>query len=93
MRNLGLVLFVAFAALHPLLLIGCDGKPSRREVRAEADLVDPATVLAVERLDFPAHDGSAADALQFEVEYSDGTKAGCVHIWSGVACVPLKGEL
>ncbi len=22
-------------------------------------------------------------------EFSDGTKAGCIHIWSGVSCVVL----
>lgn len=90
MRKLGLVL-VLLVTLVTLLLVGCG--PTSREVRAEVDRVEPATVLTVERLDFPSFGGSAADALQFEVEYSDGTKAGCVYIHSGVSCVKLKGSL
>ena len=80
----------AIGILAILFLVGCGPTLSeKRAARAEVDRVDPATVLTVERLDFPKHDGSNADALQFEIEFSDGTKAGCVHIWSGVSCVKL----
>ena len=82
MRKLARVLLCGFAVLF---LVACP--PSARE---KVDREDPATVLTVERLDFPKYGGSAADALQFEVEYSDGTKVGCVYIWSGVSCVALQ---
>ncbi len=75
-------------SLAVLLLTGCEYE-NTTERRARIDTENPATVLVVERLDFPKHGGSAADALQFEVEYSDGTKAGCVYIHSGLACVKL----
>ncbi len=83
MRKLALVL----CGFMVLFLVACG--PTMREKKKEVDRTDPATVLVVERLDFPKYGGSSADALQFEVEYSDGTKAGCVYIHSGLACVKL----
>ncbi len=84
MRAIGIIL------LAVLFLVGCGPtQTERKAARSEVDRTDPATVLTVERLDFPKHGGSAADALQFEVEFSDGTKAGCIHIWTGLSCVKL----
>ena len=75
MRKLALV-FCGFAILF---LAACEPSVRERRIaRAEVDREDPATVLTIERLDFPKHGGSA-----------DGTKAGCIYIHSGISCVKL----
>jgi hypothetical protein len=79
---------LAIGIIAVVFLGGCEYE-TQRERRVRVDEENPATVLDVERLDFPSYRGSAADALQFEIEYSDGTKVGCVYIWSGVSCVKL----
>lgn len=85
-------------SLAVLFLIGCewvsDNVPhpdlyGTQAARAEADLKHPPTTLITEGLNFPKHQGNAPDALKFEIEFSDGTKAGCIYIWSGVSCVKL----
>jgi hypothetical protein len=80
MRKLALVLVVA--------LVGC-GTSLREERAAEKAAAEARPNIA------PVINGPSDPLIrQFEVQFSDGTKAGCISVWNqSVSCVPLKGAL
>jgi hypothetical protein len=84
MRKLGLVL----CGFVVLFLVGC-GENARQEIRSAAAEAKHSRPNVMERVDGP----NDAYITKFEIEFSDGTRVGCVTVsLYSLTCVTLTGS-